>query len=72
MNKCDLQKIIEKDAGNIASIGAIARALGMDRHTIAQWLVGVPCLPCGRSKRFLAADVAERVIELKRTYGEAR
>jgi hypothetical protein len=64
--KTDLQKIIKANAGELASIGAISRALGIDRHTVSQWLVGTPYLTVGRSKRYLASDAAEKIIELRK------
>jgi hypothetical protein len=64
--KSDIQKIIKDNAGELASIASISKALMVDRHTISYWLIGVPFLPVGKSKRYLASDVAEKIIQLRK------
>jgi hypothetical protein len=66
MTRTDIQNIIGKSCGETASISSASKALGINRHTLAQWLVGVDFLDCGKKKLYLTNDIASAVIARRR------
>ena len=58
MNKQSIQRAFGKDR-QFLTISDISRTMNLDRGTVRQLVKGLPYIPIGRKKLFLATDVAE-------------
>ena len=67
MTKQELKRDITSAVGNsMPTISDIARYMGVGRDTARELVRGLDYLESGRSKRFYAGDVAERIMNSRR------
>ncbi len=62
MDKQTITRDIKKEVGNWPNQTEIARYLGKSRDFVQNLMRDCECLNDGRSKKYLASDVAERII----------
>lgn len=63
MNKQDIVRDIKKETGTTwPSISQIAEYMGIGRDSARDLVQGLDCFPTGKSKKYLANDVADRIL----------
>ena len=63
MDKRQIEQSMKSKYGDFLTMNEIAEYLKIDRSTARQWMHGLSFIPCGRSKRFCASDIAGRIVE---------
>ena len=63
MNKQDIIRDIKRETGTTwPSISQIAQYMGIGRDSARELVYGLECFETGKSKKYLANDIAERIL----------
>lgn len=62
MDKQTVVRDIKHEIGNWPNLSQIAKYLGKSRDYAQSLMCGCECLQDGKSKKYLATDVAERIL----------